>query len=165
MLEEALFRTRGPVAVRYSRGGEGEYTGCSAARGAVVLRPGRDITLLSYGMMINEVSAAAELLEQQGISAQVVKLNSVKPLDMDAITEAVAGTGRLLVAEECMAAGCIGQQIAARLMEQGVEMKSLTLCNLKEQFITHGSVDQLRRLCGIDRQSICDRAREVLRRG
>ena len=69
-LEEAVLYGRGPVAIRYPRGGEGIYTADSGRERAVVLRPGRDITLVSYGSMINEVLKAAQMLEEQGISPE-----------------------------------------------------------------------------------------------
>ena len=69
--------------------------------------------------MVNEVLAAAELLEEQGVSARVLKLNSIRPLDMGPILGAAAETGRILVAEECTASGCVGERIAAALLERG----------------------------------------------
>lgn len=165
MLTDALFHTRGPVAVRYSRGGEGAYTDCTWPGGSAVLREGRDITLISYGMMVNEVLAASDILEGEHISVRVLKLNSIRPLDMDAILDSVSATGRLMVVEECVSAGCVGHQIAAALMEQGIFPVSLSLCNLQERFVTHGTVAQLRQMCGLDAVSICEKVREVVGRG
>ena len=63
MLERALFQIQGPVAVRYPRGGEGKYLGTGGDGPAEILRWGSDITLVSYGMSINDVLEAAQLLE------------------------------------------------------------------------------------------------------
>ena len=165
MLEHALFKVRGPVAVRYPRGGEGRFHQNTGMEGTAVVRRGDDFTLIAYGTMINVALDAADLLEGQGISVRVLKLNSVRPLDMSPIQQAVRDTGHLLVAEECISSGCVGQQVASRLLETGTIPASLTLVDLGEQFVPHGTVDQLRKLCGIDAESIAQKALEVLGRG
>ena len=75
MLAYAIKEVCGPVALRYPRGGEGLYAADSGTEPAVLLRQGGDITLVGYGVMINEVIRCAELLQQHGISAEIVKLN------------------------------------------------------------------------------------------
>jgi 1-deoxy-D-xylulose-5-phosphate synthase len=165
MLEHALFKVRGPVAVRYPRGGEGGYTASSRAEGTHVLQDGDDVTLITYGTMVNEAITAAKLLAEQGVSARLLKLNSIRPLDMGPVIQASGQTKAMLVAEECVASGCVGQQIACRLLEAGAVPASLSLINLGDQFVTHGTVPQLRQLCGIDGRSIFQKAMEVLGRG
>jgi 1-deoxy-D-xylulose-5-phosphate synthase len=165
MLEYALFKVRGPVAVRYPRGGEGSYTEPSPVEGTSVLRDGNDVTIISYGTMVDEALTAAELLEAQGVSARLLKLNSIRPLDIGPIIQAARETKAMLIAEECVASGCVGQQIACRLLEDNAVPASLSLVNLGDRFITHGTVPQLRQLCGIDGKSIFQKAMEVLGRG
>lgn len=165
MLEHALFKLRGPVAVRYPRGGEGAYREVSGPDGTRVLRAGSDITIVSYGTMVNECIDAAEKLEKTGVSARVLKLNSVQPLDMEPIFAAVLETKHILIAEECVTAGCIGYRISAELIQAGVVPQTLSLINLGDRFVPHGTVLQLRKLCGIDGASICRKALEVLGRG
>ena len=165
MLRYAVEKVRGPVAVRYPKGGEGEFRALCGIEGASVVRPGTDVTVIAYGTMVNETLSAAELLEEKGKSAQVVKLNSISPLDMDTVAACVRKTGRLVVAEECMDAGCIGRRIAGELALRGLGGVRLALVNLGDRFVQHGTVAELRRLCGIDGDSICRRALEVMERG
>lgn len=165
MLEHGLWKLRGPVAVRYPRGGEGAYHVAESPEGTCVLRDGSDLTLISYGTMVNECMDAAERLAQDGISARVLKLNSVKPLDMEPIFRAVKETKHILIAEECVASGCVGQRISAELLQAGVVPQTTTLLNLGDRFVPHGTVPQLRVLCGIDGTSISRKATEVLSRG
>ena len=165
MLEHALFKMRGPVAVRYPRGGEGRFRRNLGVEGTAMARRGNDIPLIAYGTMINVALDAADQLEQQGISVRVLKLNSIRPLDIGPIQQAALETRHLLVAEECGSPGCAGHQIAAKLLETGMVPNTLTLVNLGEQFVPHGTVDQLRKLCGIDAASIVQKAWEVLGRG
>lgn len=86
MLEDALFRINGPVALRYPRGGEGEYK-LSPRAAEHIVRPGKDLTMVAYGTMINEALSAAELLSASGISAEVIKLGSAAPADFSLTLE------------------------------------------------------------------------------
>ena len=165
MFRYAVEKVRGPVAVRYPKGGEGEFRTMCGIEGASVIRPGTDVTLVAYGTMVNEALLAAAFLEERGKSAQVVKLNSIVPLDVDTVAACVRKTGRLVVAEECMDAGCVGRRIAGELALRGLGGVRLALVNLGDRFVQHGTVDELRQLCGIDGASICRRALEVMERG
>lgn len=162
MLRHALLELTGPVAVRYPKGGEGAFQGLCGSEGASVVRRGTDLTLIAYGTMLNEALGAADLLQEQGVSAQVLKLNSIVPMDLDAIVHSLAGTdGRLLVAEECVDAGCVGRRILSELSLRGVVCRPV-LANLGDRFVQHGTVAQLRALCGIDAHGLCQRAMEVM---
>ena len=90
MLEDALFRINGPVALRYPRGGEGEYK-LSPRAAEHIVRPGKDLTMVAYGTMINEALSAAELLSASGISAEVIKLGSAAPADFSLTLESLKG--------------------------------------------------------------------------
>jgi len=165
MLRYAVEKVRGPVAVRYPKGGEGEFTALCGIEGAGVIRPGTDVTIAAYGTMVNEALAAARALEGRGVSAQVVKLNSIAPLDVDTVAACARKTGCLVVAEECVDAGCVGRRIAAGLALRGVSGVRLALVNLGDRFVQHGTVAELRQLCGIDGASIARKALEVSGRG
>ena len=97
MLRQALFEIPGPVAIRYPRGGEGAYKEDLSSQVVARLRQGEDLTLLGYGVMINHLLEAAELLEKQGIHAGVVKLNRISPLDYEAIGPELGEVDTLLV--------------------------------------------------------------------
>ena len=112
--------------------------------------------------MANEALEAARLLEEKGRSAQVVKLNSISPLDVDTVAACAQKTGRLVVAEECVDAGCVGRRLAAELALRDVAGLKLALVNLGDRFVRQGTVAELRALCGIDGVSIARRALEVM---
>ena len=165
MLEHALWKLRGPVAVRYPRGGEGSYHTTGKPDGTSLLQEGSDLTLVSYGTMINECLGAAARLAKDGIFVRVLKLNSVCPLDIEPIIQAVKETKHLFVVEECVDSGCIGQRISAELLRANAIPRSMTLLNLGDRFIPHGTIPQLRALCGIDETAISRKVMEVLGRG
>ena len=154
MLRQALFEIPGPVAIRYPRGGEGAYKEDLSSQVVARLRQGEDLTLLGYGVMINHLLEAAELLEKQGIHAGVVKLNRISPLDYEAIGPELGAVDTLLVAEDSFGAGCVGQRVAAILAEQGKAPRKLILKNLGKTYAPEGSVPQLEHSFGLDAQGI-----------
>ena len=165
MLRYAIYDVEGPVAVRYSRGGEGAYQGSVPVEPATLLRTGADITLAGYGMMLNQLLDCADRLARNGIQAEVVKLNTITPIPLERLTASVQKTGRLLVAEDSAAAGGVGQRITAGLFDAGIQVRGLALVNTGHAFVTHGTVPQLQRLCGLDGASLYHRALEVCRHG
>lgn len=165
MLAHAVRDCSGPVALRYPRGGEGRYQGDSGSAGTVVVREGESITLVGYGILINQLLECADLLAELGISVEVVKLNTITPLDLSPVLASVQKTGRLLVAEDVVAAGGVGQRLCAALAQEGVMPKGLALCNFGDAFVTHGSVPELYALHGLDGNSLCEKAREVCGHG
>ena len=154
MLAEAL-TSGAPCAVRYPRGGEGTYRdgGTDPVR---ILRQGRDATILSYGILINEALLAAETLEKEGIRVQVVKLGVLAPLDLRALENALGEPSALIVAEEAMAAGCIGETLAAHFRDRQV-----VCLNLGDTFQKQGTVSQQRRRGEIDAEAICAAVRRL----
>ena len=164
MLRHAVCEMTGPVAIRYPRGGEGQWTQMAGVDGTTVIQEGTDVTLVAYGTMVDQVLQAAQLLEQRGHSVAVVKLNSIRPLDMGPIRRLCEQTGRLIVAEECNDSGCVGRTIISELALAGVPVKA-ALVNLGDQFVPQGSVTQLREMTGIDGAGICQKAMEVIANG
>lgn len=165
MLRRALYEVRGPVAIRYPRGGETDWKEDRSAGAAALLRTGSDITLIGYGTLIQPLLETAELLSRRGIEAEVVKLNTITPLDVDCIKDSVKKTGRLLVAEDCVDMNCVGRRVISDLASAGIWPRAFALQNVGSGFVTHGSVAQLRKLYGLDAGSLCARAVEVCVRG
>jgi pyruvate dehydrogenase E1 component beta subunit len=85
-----------------------------------VLRPGSDITLVSWGAMLHETQQAAEQLAGDGIDAEVIDLATIKPIDMQTILESVGRTGRCVIVQEAARTCSVSAEIAARLAEEGL---------------------------------------------
>ena len=152
----------GPVAVRYPRGGEGAPYPAWDGAAAQVLRPGEQFTLVSYGTLTDELLGAAEILAERGVSAEVVKLNRVAPLDPEPVLASVGRTGNLLVLEDCVENGSIGQQLAAAVAQAGAPVRHVVLKNLKHRFVGQGSVSSLRQACGLDAGSVAESVQACL---
>lgn len=152
MLGLALYGCDGPVAIRYPRGGEGAYHDCHT-EAEFVLREGSDLTIVSYGVMINEALEAADRLAEDGIMAEVIKIGRIRPNSFDETRLSVGKTKRLVVAEDVCAFGSVGSQILSSLagVTEGFDYR---LLNLGDGIVQHGSVEELRRMRGIDAQGI-----------
>lgn len=85
-----------------------------------VLREGSDVTLVAWGAIIHETMTAAEQLATSGISAEVIDVATIKPLDMDTILQSVEKTGRCVIVHEAARTYGVGAEIAAQLAEQGL---------------------------------------------
>ena len=160
MLGLALYGCDGPAAIRYPRGGEGAYRECHN-ESETVLREGTDLTIVSYGIMINEAIAAAEALSEEGLSAEVIKLGRIRPNSFEQTRDSVSKTHRLIVAEDVCAFGSVGSQILTSLAGE-ITGFSYRLLDLKDGIVTHGSVEELRRICGIDAEGIMSAARALM---
>ena len=162
MLHWAIAECTGPVAVRYPRGGECRLTEDTFPAPLVRLRQGEDITLLAYGTMIEQVLDAADRLEEQGVHANVLKLNQIAPLHTEMLLALLANTRRLLVVEASFGTGCVGQKIAALLAEETAGPQQLILKNLGADFAPAGSVPQLLHSFGLDGEGIAKTALEAM---
>lgn len=153
MLRKALYEVTGPVALRYPRGGEGRYTDLHSEP-ITCLRKGRDVTLVTYGILTNEALDAADKLETFGIHAEILKLGQIQPLETECILQSLRKTGRLLVLEDVCEAGCVGARILAAAAQDGVCLKTSRLINLKDGLVQHGSPAVLLKKCGLSADAV-----------
>jgi 2-oxoisovalerate dehydrogenase E1 component subunit beta len=85
-----------------------------------VVRDGADVTLIAWGAMVREALEAADALEQGGVSAEVIDVATLKPLDEETILASVKKTGRVVIAHEAPLTGGFGGEIAARIAEHAL---------------------------------------------
>jgi pyruvate dehydrogenase E1 component beta subunit len=85
---------------------------------AAIRRAGRDLTLITYGGMLPRTREAAEILEQEGIDAELIDLRTLRPLDQSTLLESVARTHRAVVVDEGWRSGGLSAEIAARIQEE-----------------------------------------------
>lgn len=163
MLRSALYDYSGPVAVRYPRGGEdSRFLQDTSAEPDCVVREGSQFTLAGYGNMMGELLAAADLLEQEGISCEVVKFNQLIPMNAEHVLASVEKTKCLLVVEEVIQPNSVGRALSFDLADRGIPLDHLILLSCGTEFIPHGSVAELRHMLGIDAQAIVKAVKEAL---
>ena len=118
---------------------------------------GRDVTLIATGGILGEAVEAAGALRGRGISARVLSMHTVKPLDREAICAAARETGGIVTAEEHTIDGGLGGAVAETLLEEGAAPGFFTRIGLRSCFSsTVGSQKYLRSVYGIDAAAIVD---------
>ena len=160
----------GPVAVRYPRGTEGSYRESGwqgffglEKRGVVRChRKGTDVTLLTYGSMLENVLEAAELLEKKGLSVCVLRLLTLSVFPVEQILREMAPGRPLIVAEETAAGSGIREALASQLREVDAACR-VTGLDLGKDYVPGGSMKELYHFCGLDGGAIAAFAEEVLR--
>jgi pyruvate dehydrogenase E1 component beta subunit len=103
---------------------------------AAVARDGLDVTIVSYGMMVNKCLSAAETLAAEGVSAEVIDIRSLVPLDKDAIFKSLSKTNRLVVVHEAIGRTGFGAEIAATVAEEALDLLDAPIARVAAPF-TH----------------------------
>ena len=163
MLTWAVESCDGPVAVRYPRGTEGKYTASAwdAAARVAPHRSGADVTLITYGTMINPVLDAADRLTQQGISCTVLRLLELSDLPAEEILRLMPEKKNVVIIEETAANSGVAQPLAWQLRGLCPECR-VSGIDLGHDFVPHGSQQRLYEYCGLDAASIAQFVSGVL---
>lgn len=127
---------------------------------AVLRRAGKDLTIVSVGVGVHRAGEAADMLEKEGISAGVMDLRTISPLDKTSICEAVAKTGRLLVVDEDYEAFGLSGELSAVVQEAGLSCAFSRVCTLT----TIPYARRFEERCLPDKQRIYDSARQLMTR-
>ena len=164
MLTWAVKECQGPVVIRYPRGGNGGFTDycwdASQPEQVICHRRGGDITLLTYGKLINNVMDAAEILSRQGIEATVLRLPMATNADIAGICRFMAPGGKLIVAEEVCRNSGIYQELSHALGKISRDYQVYGV-DLGHRFCVHGSTTKLYEHYGLDGKSLAKFAQEV----
>ncbi len=160
-----IVRYKGPVYVRLSRGKspvvlDDSYS-FEIGKG-VVLKDGKDVSLIACGVMVYKALQAADTLGKEGVSARVINISSIKPIDADLIVRAAKETGCVVTAEEHSIIAGLGGAVAEVLAENcPVPVKRI---GIEDKFGTSGDADLLMELYGLTADNIAKAAREVIKR-
>ena len=128
---------------------------------ANVLRDGGDVSLVACGIMVAHALAAAELLAKDGISARVINLHTIKPIDRATLLAAARDTGAIVTAEEHSVVGGLGSAVAEVLVqEHPVPMRFV---GVMDRFGTSGDPAELLKAFGLMPEDIAKAAKDVLR--
>lgn len=159
----AAAQFRGPVYLRFGRPAVPNFTPEDepfVIGKAYVLNQGTDITILTYGHLVWESLQAAQALEEQGISAEVINVPTIKPLDVDAIVASAKKTGAVLVAEEHNMAGGLGEAVASVLA--ALNPVRMAFVNGEDRFGQSGTPAELLSFYGLDAEGIAAKAKSFL---
>lgn len=127
----------------------------------VTLRGGSDVTIIATGLMVNEAIEAAKALADEGISAEVINIHTIKPLDKEAIIRSAAKTGAVVTAEEHSIIGGLGGAVAEALCESGKPVPVVRL-GVNDVFGRSGPAVELLHIYGLDAQNIVAKAKQAI---
>jgi len=158
---------RGPVYMRLLRGNVplvlDEYDYRFELGKAKMLREGREALIISSGFMTMRALEAAQLLAADNVGAAVLHCATIKPLDVQAIVQAVASGPRLVVvAENHSVVGGLGEAVAGALLERDVRPARFRLAGLPDAFLDAGALPTLHERYGISAQALAGRIRQWL---
>jgi transketolase len=129
---------------------------------SIELLSGTDVTLIATGLLVAESIRAAEALEAEGISARVIDMHTIKPLDREAIARAARETGALVVAEEHLADGGLGVRVAQVVAE--TQPAPMEFVGVQNTYAESATPDQLLDKYGLRAKDVAAAARRVLQR-
>jgi len=148
MLYTAVYSyTAGPIAIRYPRG-NGVGVPMRPMQPVEIgksetLRSGTDVAIVAIGKMVSHAMKAAELLEAEGIKAEVVNARFVKPLDVAMIDDVARRIGRILTVEDGQIEAGFGSAVAEHLAQQHAHACDLRIHGIPDVFVEHGTQEEL----------------------
>lgn len=129
---------------------------------AVVLSEGTDVTIVATGHLVWEALQAAEELEKEGISAEVINIHTIKPLDEEAILQSVGKTGCIVTAEEHNYLGGLGESVSGVLALNKPTPQEFVAVN--DVFGESGTPESLMEKYGLNAQTIVEKTKKVIAR-
>lgn len=161
----AIAEHDGPVYLRFGRPKVANFTPVDQKfeiGKAVQLTEGTDVTIVATGHLVWEAIIAAEELEKEGVSAEIINIHTIKPLDAEAILASVKKTGCVVTCEEHNYLGGLGESVARELAASHPTPQEFVAT--KDTFGESGSPDQLMEKYGLDNKAIVKAVKKVLDR-
>jgi len=127
----------------------------------ITISEGSDVTIIATGLMLQYAMEAADLLKQEGISARVIDIHTIKPIDKDLIIKAAKETGAIVTAEEHSIIGGLGGAVAEVLVEN--YPVPLKMVGVEDKFGKSGKPDKLLEMYGLTARNIAEKAKAAIK--
>ncbi len=154
MLKYAILEHDGPVCIRYPRGRDqytGEHTQFVCGKSEIV-KSGSDVSIMAVGNLTENAKNAADRLENEGMSAEVINLRTLNPLDEETIINSAKKTGKVLTLEDGILRGGVGERICALLEKSGVAAD--IECHGYDDYVKQAKVACIHKRYGLDEEGI-----------
>lgn len=162
MLEYAVLKHKGPIAIRYPRGNEGDidytYKTDFEIGKAEAIKEGDSIALIAQGSMVKQAYNAAKSLEALGFSAAVIDVRTIKPLDEELIARYSLKTKCIITIEDNVKIGGLGSLVAATLNKREIYNVRHRILGYPDRPLQHGKISELHILNSLDEKSIMEAA-------
>lgn len=163
LMYTALMAER-PFVIRYPRGKgigadwSGAFRRMEIGKGTT-LRKGEDVAVITIGPVTNDAMKAAEQAAEEGISTEIIDLRFLKPIDEALLHDAGKRFDRIVTVEDGTVEGGMGSAVAEFMTEHGYKTSVIRL-GIPDRFIHHGTISELRHMCGYDTEGILDAIRQ-----
>lgn len=166
MLFTAVNHQGGPIALRYPRGNAVNFPGKEMQQLQIgkgeIIREGSDVAILAVGIMVQHSIEAADILETDGLNAEVVNMRFVKPIDLELLKEIAERFDHVVTVEDNTLKGGFGSAILESLQAIGRPQPVLTL-GLPDEFVEHGTPQELYELVGLHPEGIANKVRDFVK--
>lgn len=129
----------------------------------VTLRDGKDITIVATGLMVWEAIKASETLKAEGISARVINIHTIKPLDKELIVKAAKETGVMVTVEEHSVIGGLGEAVSSAICKDGVGCKVVKI-GVQDRFGVSGPALEVLKAFGLTAENIVQTVKDTLKK-
>ena len=157
MLEYAV-NLKKPVVIRYPRGGESKekFKKHDKIREgkAEILKQGKDISIIAIGKTVSRAIEVAKMLEKEKIEAEVINARFLKPLDIETIKKSIEKTKNVITIEDGTIINGLGTAIKELIIDENIENIKIKSYAYPDEFIKHGSVEELEKIYNQDEKSI-----------
>lgn len=165
MMMEFAVKSDTSVAIRYPRGSapKADVVPADIDLGAQIISSGKDVVIWAVGNMLAQAIKAAEILKSDGINAGVVNARFIAPVDKEKLINTAKESSLLVTVEDGMINGGFGESAASVISQSDIDAKMLII-GWPEQFIEHGTAQQLMEKYGLSAEKIAERIRKTIER-
>jgi 1-deoxy-D-xylulose-5-phosphate synthase len=166
MLYTAIKYKDGPIAIRYPRGSalgvelQNGFAEIPIGKGERI-RSGEDVALLAVGNMVEYARQASVKLESEDISCEIINMRFIKPLDSEILDEIASRFDKIVTIEESTVVGGFGSGVLEYLNEKNYKNELLRI-GLPDNFVDHGTQEELHKILGIDPAGIAEKVKNFL---
>ena len=165
MMDLAINKMTGPVAIRYPRGGESKLDIKEEKENqmerlekgkALVLKEGTDVSIIAIGKMVVRGMEVAKKLEEKNINAEVINVSFLKPFDRETVKNSIIKTKNVITIEDGTLIGGLNTTVSELITEEKLKDIELKGFGYADTFIQHGRPEELEKMYGLDAETICE---------
>ncbi len=165
IMDYSINRMNSPVAIRYPRGGVKvsfniNHVNFNPFKNQL-LKEGKSLTILTHGRITHEALKAANKLEYEGVSCELIYMRCIKPVDYESIFKSAIKTKNLLIIDESLEDTSIKDRITSKVLKENNNIK-INYLTLPNKFIEHGSVEDILNRYGLSENGIYKKIKEII---
>lgn len=161
MLRYAVYEVEGPVVIRYPKGGNNRFASNDAPFLPETMKEGKDVAIVTYGRLVENVMDASQLLADRGVEATVIKVTELSRITFDEISRMIGDIRTIYFVEECVQSSSLASKLALEAMSLGF-VGSIIPININNPKVPHDNTKMLMKHYMLDSESLKKRISEDL---